>query len=136
MVLRNILIVFCLLLLAGLRQQEIIKIEIDQVFLTAHQIRYMEADGPYFRIIRSKQGQPMGIPITPPMASIFERRINAARQIGSKYVFPSPRPRGGGVTGGVGCPVGGLLNFICGSYNHLPRPPMGRLWRAGLAVSL
>ena len=86
--------IICLLLLTGLRQQEIIKIEIDQVVLTAHQIRYMEADGPYFRIIRSKQGQPMGIPITPPMASIFERRINAARQIGSKYVFPSPRPNG------------------------------------------
>ena len=38
----------------------------------------------------SEVRQPMGIPITPPMASIFERRINAAKQIGSKYVFPSP----------------------------------------------
>ena len=86
--------IISLLLLTGLRQQEIIQVKIDQVILSDQQIRNMEARGPYFEIIRNKQAQPMGIPITPPMSAIFKRRIKSAQQIGSQYVFPTTRPRG------------------------------------------
>ena len=81
-----------LLLLTGIRKRELLKLEIENVYLEEEEYRGQHADGPYFYIITSKQRQPFGVPITRAMASILRSSIAEAKAVGSKYVFPSARP--------------------------------------------
>jgi len=97
-----------LTVLTGLRKDEVLNFRWSDIFLSREQ--YTPASGPYFNIIKSKQQEPMGIPITKQMLPYFERclarvdefkRINEKRAGMSKrrgkhlynldYVFPSPR---------------------------------------------
>ena len=73
-------------LLTGLRKREVLFLRWDQVFLSKK--NWDGAKGPYFHIIKSKQKQPMGIPITKEMTPYFERRL-ASRV--NEFVFPSPQ---------------------------------------------
>ena len=78
-----------LLLMSGIRKRELLKLRWEDVKLEKHEWKEWSANGPYFQLITSKQGQPLGIPITRYMESIFRElreRSNTA------FVFPSPRP--------------------------------------------
>jgi|TARA_B100001964_G_scaffold35685_1_gene38277 integrase len=78
-----------LLLLSGIRKRELMNLKWSDVFLEKHEYRIWRSNGPYFQLITSKQGQPLGIPITDYMMGPFnrlkKRRIN-------EFVFPSSRP--------------------------------------------
>jgi len=78
-----------ILLMSGIRKSELLKLKWDDVFLEESEYQKWNAIGPYFQLMTSKQGQPLGIPITRFMINIFRelkrRKING-------YVFPSPRP--------------------------------------------
>lgn len=94
--------------LTGLRKDEVLNFRWSDIFLSREQ--YTPASGPYFNIIKSKQQEPMGIPITKQMLPYFERclaRVDEFKRINEKragmtkrrgkhlynleYVFPSPR---------------------------------------------
>ena len=80
-----------LLLLTGLRRQEVLGLEWEDVHLTEAEWREEGASGPFFLLIpeRSKQQQPFGIPITDVMKETFNSL--KANQI-NRFVFPSSRP--------------------------------------------
>lgn len=97
-----------LLLLSGLRSNEVLNLRWDQVHIKPTEL----SDEPYFEIIKSKQKEPFGIPITKLMLPIFKeqekrkggrnRIINLANvdlydendnnRIYSEFVFPSSKP--------------------------------------------
>ena len=69
-------------LLTGLRKREVLGLRWEDVHLD-------EPDGKeYFKFIKSKQQEAMGVPITRPMKGIFERRLEDRK---NDYVFPSPK---------------------------------------------
>ena len=84
----------CLMLLTGIRKNELLRLKISNVYLEKKDYINQDAEGPYFWIVTSKQRQPFGVPITPPMSSILRRRIASSKERESIYVFPSPRPNG------------------------------------------
>lgn len=87
---RSILYDFAaLLLMSGIRKNELMTLEWKDVFLKEEDYRRWDAQGPYFQLITSKQQQPMGIPITRYMMGPINR-LKAHRR--NDYVFPSPRP--------------------------------------------
>ena len=75
-------------LLTGLRKREVLGLKWDQIYLSKN--NWEGAKGPYFHIIKSKQKQPMGVPITNEMVPYFERRL--ADRL-NDYVFPSPQEK-------------------------------------------
>ena len=74
--------------LTGLRQQEVLGLTKDKVYLTKGEWEEEGGDGPFFTAWKSKTRSEFGVPITTPMRSILERRIKATS---NKYIFPSPR---------------------------------------------
>ena len=75
-------------LLTGLRKREVLGLKWDQIYLSTKD--WEGAKGPYFHIIKSKQKQPMGVPITKEMVPYFERRL--ANRV-NDFVFPSPQEK-------------------------------------------
>lgn len=87
---RSILYDFAaLLLMSGIRKNELMSLEWKDVFLGEEEYGKWDAQGPYFQLITSKQQQPMGIPITRYMVGPI-RRLQTLRR--NDFVFPSPRP--------------------------------------------
>jgi len=77
-----------LLLLSGVRLQELLKLEWDHVFFDERKWKGIGARGPFFRITQYKlNGMPTGIPITKYMKGSFEALKNLRVD---KFVFPSP----------------------------------------------
>ena len=76
-----------LTLLTGLRKLEVLSLRWDQVYLSRE--NWGNTKGPYFEFIKSKQQEPMGVPISPQMIPFFERCL--ARRDMSPFVFPSVR---------------------------------------------
>lgn len=84
-----------LTLLTGLRKEEVLTLRWDQVYLTENE--WGSSKGAYFEFIKSKQQEPMGVPITDNMMPYFEscmERRNIMpndRLRNSAFLFPSIR---------------------------------------------
>jgi integrase len=80
-----------LILYSGLRLNEVLQLKWKQVHLNGTEIN----PNPYFEIIKSKQNEPFGIPITESMSPIFDRQkmiqslITDGEQKNYDYVFSS-----------------------------------------------
>ena len=79
-----------MLLLSGVRLQEMLKLEWKNVYMDETDWRSTGASGPFFQVSQYKiGGTPFGVPITPfmeyPLRALKELRVG-------RYVFPSSRP--------------------------------------------
>ena len=74
--------------LTGLRQQEVLGLTKDKVYLDEKDWREEGGDGAFFSAWKSKTRSWFGVPITRDMKPILERRVNKSA---NKFLFPSPR---------------------------------------------
>jgi len=74
--------------LTGLRQQEVLGLTKDKVYLDEKDWREEGGDGAFFSAWKSKTRTWFGVPITRDMKPILERRVNKSA---NKFLFPSPR---------------------------------------------
>jgi integrase len=81
----------------GLRHSELWSLKWNNVHLEKSEYELLDAFGPFFEILLSKQKVPFGIPITTQMDGIFKRRLKA-KKADNEYVFPAVRKTGEHVT--------------------------------------
>ena len=74
--------------LSGLRQQEVLGLTKDKVYLDEEDWREEGGDGAFFSAWKSKTRSWFGVPITRDMTPILERRVKSSN---NQFLFPSPR---------------------------------------------